>query len=75
VASYLEKMIPDGETYFVADKRVTGGYALAAVLDMAVALEPTALDGFPKLKGFYDAMLASSAFDGIRDWGMYFSRA
>jgi len=74
VASYLEKLIPEGQTYFVPDKRVTGGYALAAVLDMAVTLEPTALDTFPKLQAFYQAMIASPAFDGIRDFGMYFSR-
>jgi len=41
---------------------------------MAVTLEPTALDSFPKLQAFYQAMIASPAFDGIRDFGMYFSR-
>lgn len=74
--AFLDKLIPDGETFFLPGPvRSTGGYAIAATLDLAVGLEPTILDATPKLKTFYQTMLASSAFDGIRDLPMYFSRA
>lgn len=74
--SCLDKMIPDGETFFLPGPvRSTGGYAIAATLDLAVALEPTILNATPKLKKFYDTMIASNAFDGIRDLPVYFSRA
>jgi hypothetical protein len=44
------------------------------VLDIAINLEPTLLDNFPKLKSFYTTLIATSAFDGIRDFGMYLKR-
>lgn len=74
--AYLEKLIPDGETFFLPGPvRSTGGYAIAASLDVAIGVEPTILDSTPKLKMFVQTMLASSAFDGIRDLPYYFSRA
>jgi len=72
--TYLEKLIPDDSTFFVKDSRVAGGYAIGSIFDLALSLEPTALDSFPKLKTFYDELIKSSAFDGIRDWPMYLNR-
>ena len=74
ICSQLEKLVPEGSVYFVPEKRVTGGYCIAAALNMGVSLEPACLDAFPKLKAFHDEMLASPAFDGIREWQMYFKR-
>jgi len=74
ICSQLEKLIPEGSVYFVPEKRVTGGYCIAAALNMGVSLEPACLDAFPKLKAFHDEMLASPAFGGIREWQMYFKR-
>ena len=54
---------------------VPQAYAIASVLDIAIHLEPTILDAFPKLKLFYTTMIASPAFDGIRDFKNYLSRA
>ena len=74
---YLEKLHPGDGPFFnnqPGAKRVAGAYAIAAVLDIAVHLEPTVLDPFPKLKLFYTTIIADSAFDGIRDWNMYLSR-
>lgn len=73
--AFLENLHPGNGPYFRPDKRCAGGYAIAATLDIVVALEPSALDNFPKLKAFYDAMISSPAFDGIRDLPMYFSRS
>ena len=71
----LEKLIPEGSVYFLPGaKRSTGGYAIAAVLDIAKALQPDCLDAFPKLTAFHAAMVSSSAFDGIRDMPEYFKR-
>eukprot|EP00349_Pseudokeronopsis_sp_Brazil_P001448 CAMPEP_0202961636 /NCGR_PEP_ID=MMETSP1396-20130829/5711_1 /ASSEMBLY_ACC=CAM_ASM_000872 /TAXON_ID= /ORGANISM="Pseudokeronopsis sp., Strain Brazil" /LENGTH=197 /DNA_ID=CAMNT_0049681617 /DNA_START=93 /DNA_END=686 /DNA_ORIENTATION=- len=71
---YLEQLLPGDQPFFRPDKRAAGGFAVAAVLDMVVHLEPTLLENFPKLKVFYAAMIGSSAFDGIRDLPMYFRR-
>lgn len=72
---YLEKLIPDGETYFLpGPKRSTGGYYVACVLDVINNLEPTCLDAFPKLKTFFTAMFNSSAFEGLRELPMYITR-
>lgn len=53
---------------------MAGAYTLTAILDIAVNLEPTLLDNFPKLKTFYQTLFATAAFDGIRDYGMYLKR-
>ena len=72
---YLENLIPEGETYFVSGpKRSTGGYCVAAAIDLAVNLEPGVLAPFPKLTKFYNAMMNSAAFAGIKDWPMYLNR-
>lgn len=72
---FLEKLIPEGSVYFLpGPKRSTGGYAMAAMLDMAKSLQPDCLDAFPKLKAFHEAMVSSPAFDGIKDYPMYFQR-
>lgn len=73
--AFLESLHPGDSPFFRSDKRCVGGFAIAATLDIVVSLEPAALDNFPKLKGFHAAMLSSSAFDGIRDLPMYFSRS
>jgi hypothetical protein len=53
---------------------ISGAYALGAVFDIMINLESTSLDSYPKLKLFYTTIIATSAFDGIRDFGMYFKR-
>jgi len=74
---YLEQLHPGDGPFFnnqPGAKRVAGAYAIAAVLDIAVHLEKTVLDPFPKLKQFYTTMIADKAFDTIRDFNMYLSR-
>ena len=73
--AFLEALIGAGSTFTSGDKRGAGEYSLAAVLDIARTLEPTILDEAPKIKSFTETLVASSAFDGIRDLGMYFARA
>lgn len=74
--AYLEKIHSGEGPFFInGDKRCTGGYALACILDMSVTLEPTLLDGFPKIKAFYTAMLALPEFADAKGMGMYFARA
>lgn len=72
--SFLEKLHPGETEFFCGPKRVAGAYALTAVLDIYVSLEPSVLDNFPKLAMFYKAVLALPAFDGIRDLPAYFKR-
>ena len=64
--AYLENLSPN--------KNTAGGIAIAATLDLCVALEATCLDNFPKMKAFHNELISSSAFDGIRDLPMYYSR-
>lgn len=71
----LEKLIPDGEKYFVPNGRVAGGYAIACSFDVALNLSPTCLDEYPKLKAFADDMLATGAFTGLKDMHQYLARA
>jgi len=66
--AYLEKLIAP------SDKILTGHIAIVAVLNILCTLEAGILDNFPNIKAVYDATLSSKAFDGIRDWGMYFSK-
>ena len=74
--AYLEKKHPgDGPFFKNNAKRVAGAYAIACVLDILVHLEPSLLDGYPKLKSFYEAMLALPAFEGHKDLPMYFNRS
>lgn len=72
--AYLEKLHPGDSPFFNPVKRVAGGIALGSVLDILVGLEPTLLDGYPKMKLFHKSMIESSFFDGIRDLPMYHSR-
>ena len=74
-ARYLENLIPEGSVYFYqGPKRLAGGIAVAAALDIAVNLQADALDATPKLKAFYTNVIGSPAFAGIKDMGMYFQR-
>jgi len=79
-AEVFETSLPKQLGYLTAGlisvdgKRFAGDYAMAAVLDIAVRLEPTCLDTFPVLKTFYETVIATSAFDGIRDYNMYLQR-
>ena len=72
--AFIEKLHPGDGPFFNSKHRIAGGFAMAAILDMAIHLEPTCLDAFPKLKEFLPAMISSPAFNGIRDAPMYFSR-
>lgn len=49
-------------------KKLAGGCAIAAVLDIALGLNAAALDSFPKVKMFHRTVVSSAAFDTIRDW-------
>eukprot|EP00596_Hydrurales_sp_CCMP1899_P007409 CAMPEP_0119040700 /NCGR_PEP_ID=MMETSP1177-20130426/10713_1 /TAXON_ID=2985 /ORGANISM="Ochromonas sp, Strain CCMP1899" /LENGTH=182 /DNA_ID=CAMNT_0007006011 /DNA_START=129 /DNA_END=677 /DNA_ORIENTATION=- len=72
---FLEKMHNgDGPYFNNQEKQFAGAYTLGAVFDILVHLEPSALDSFPKMKLFYTTIIATSAFDGIKDFGMYFKR-
>ncbi len=71
---FLEKLHPDGTPYFRPDKRIAGGISLVAVLDIAKTLEPTLLDNHPKMKLFYETLMSSGIFDGIRDLPMWHKR-
>lgn len=53
--------------------RLTGEFALCAVLDILVNLCPNILDPFPALRLFYDDCFAIAAFDAVRDWEMYYA--
>ncbi len=72
----LEQLHPGNGPFFGGPKRVAGAYALAAILDILVTLESGLLAGgaFPKLDAFLNAMLALSAFDGIKDLPMLYFR-
>lgn len=75
---YLENLLPGGDSPFfkAGEKRLAGGIAIGAILDIVVTLEPTMLDATPKVKAFFEAMMATPAFgNGLRDVPMYFSRA
>lgn len=67
--AFLERILQ------VEGKKFAGDYAIAALLDMAVTLEPTILDAFPNVKGFTASLLATPAFNGVKDLPMYFQRA
>jgi glutathione S-transferase len=72
---YLEKLHPgDGPFFKAGPKRIAGGYAIACTLDILVHLEPTILEGYPKLAEFLKAMLALPEFEGAKDQPMYFTR-
>ena len=74
--AFLEKLIPDGQKYFVpGDKRVAGGYGIACALDIALHVQPDCIDAFPKLKAFYQDVVASDAFAGVIDTPNYITRA
>ena len=75
--AFLEKLLPGGDSPFfkAGEKRLAGGIALAASLDIALTVDASLLDGTPKLKAFYDAMMATPAFgNGLRDTSAYFKR-
>lgn len=65
---------PCGSDCTCGHKRLAGEYAIASVIDVLVHLEPSILSETPKLKAFYDDMMASAAFSGIKDMPMYFTR-
>ncbi len=72
--SFLEKLHPEDTPYFRPDKRIAGGISIAAVLDIAKALEPSVLDNHPKMKLFYETLINSEIFDGIRDLPLWHKR-
>jgi hypothetical protein len=66
--TFLENLLPGGESpFFRPSKRVAGGYAVGALLDVLQEIQPNVFDGKPKLKAFYDAIIVLPAFDGLRD--------
>ena len=54
--------------YNKSAQRLTGEFALCAVLDILVNLCPSILDPFPALQSFYNNCFASPAFDAVRGW-------
>lgn len=73
--AYLETLLKEESDYFCGSKALAGDYCITCSLDQAVALEPTVLNKFPKLAAFYGRMIVMPAFDGVKDYAMYFSRA
>jgi len=72
----LEKLIPDGEKYFIPGAtRCAGGYGIACACEIALSLQPDCLDAFPKVKAFAEEMIASPAMEGLKDWSNYITRA
>jgi hypothetical protein len=74
---YLERLFPEGQDYFNSrasgeHKKLAGGLAIAAVLDIAVGACATCLDATPKLKRFYELVVATPAFDGLREMKPFF---
>ena len=72
--AFLERLHPGETAFFGGPKRVAGAFALACIFDILVSLEPTVLDATPKVKGFYQAMMALPAFDQAKNLGDYFKR-
>ena len=73
MANHLEKIAP---RFSSGAKKLGGEYALFSVLDIAVNLESSCLDAFPKLKAFYDEINAQDAVKKVSSGlGMYFSTA
>lgn len=71
--TFLENLHPGNDAFFNA-KRVAGEYALACILDIAIALEPSLLEKFPKLNNFYTSIMTDFAFIENKDLPMYYSR-
>ena len=59
--AYLENLL---NSDFFTSKVTTGSLAIFSALNLALDLEPTALDKFPKLKAFYDRVAALDAIKG-----------
>jgi glutathione S-transferase len=72
--TFLEALIPEGSIYFNPERRLAGGLAVCGILDIIVYIQPTALANFPKLSNFYNHVIATPAFDGIRDLPHYYRR-
>lgn len=75
---FLEKILSTranpNSFFFQTPKRIAGEFALAAVLDILVSLEPTVLQKTPSVEAFYKHMMAMECFNVIRDYPMYFKR-
>ena len=75
-ARFLERLLPSGQRHFsqAGPVRLAGELALTAALDILMGLEPSCLDSTPRLKFFYEDVIASKAFDRIRDLPSYAKR-
>ena len=71
---YLESLHPGTTNVFYFPKPLAGSYAIAAILDMIFALEPTSLEAFPNVKLFYESMIKLPAFDEVKDFDMLLKR-
>jgi len=70
--AYLEKLIGEGPYFKNGNKRLAGGVYLAAILDIFVNIRADCLDSAPKMKHFYQLMIESEIFEGIKDIPAYF---
>lgn len=71
---YLEKLHPGTDPYFKSGKPLAGGIAIITTLDMAVHVQPTVLDSFPKLKAAHAAFLKSEIYTAVEGFSFYFNR-
>lgn len=69
---FLEKMSYFGDVN--ANRRLSGAFAIACILNILVTLEASVLGDFPNLNSFYEAMIVDKAFDGLKDQWMYIQR-
>ena len=69
---HSELLLSSSEISIDTVKNITGGISLVAVLDMAKDLNKNILDQFPLLLQLHAELVASPAFDGIRDWELAF---
>lgn len=67
--AFVERLLSeDRRTHFSrGEKRLAGEYVISCTLDAMQMIQPTALDAFPKLKKFFDAMFVLPAFEGVKD--------
>jgi hypothetical protein len=70
----IESLHPGATKTHFFEKPLAGSYAMAAILDIVVALESGALSAFPKLKLFYDTMIKLPAFEEVKDLDMLLKR-
>jgi hypothetical protein len=70
--AHLERLVLDNNSF--TSRHLAGDYAIACGINLAVTLDSSVLDSFPKLRAFYEQIIATPAFDGVKDYQAYFQR-